>query len=68
MNDQKITRKQYFEQKIDGYLLELNKLNINAQAEKFTQNDYQEFLAEWNDILKSLDDCAKEFAKENLEK
>jgi hypothetical protein len=68
MNDQEITRKQYFEQKINGYLLELNKLNVNAQAEKFTQNDSQEFLAEWHDILKSLDDCVKEFAKENLEK
>lgn len=64
----KLLENSILSKKINGYLLELNKLNVNAQAEKFTQNDSQEFLAEWHDILKSLDDCVKEFAKENLEK
>lgn len=66
MKHEEITRKEYFTQKITNYLAELNKLNINAQAETFNQHDYDEFLVEWDDILQSLDNCSKELAKENL--
>jgi len=61
-----VTRKEYFVAKITNYLAELNKLNMNAQAQKFNKADYQEYLADWNDILYSLHDCSTEFAKENL--
>lgn len=61
------TRKKYFADRITNYLAELNNINLNAQAQKFNQADYQEYLAEWEDILKSLHACSTEFAKENME-
>lgn len=60
------TRKEYFADRITNYLVELNNVNFNAQAKKFNQADYQEYLAEWADVLKSLHDCSTEFTKENL--
>lgn len=60
------TRKEYFADKITDYLAELNKVNINAQAYEFNQDDYRKYLNEWDDLLNALRDCSNEFAKENL--
>lgn len=60
------TRKEYFATNIMDYLTELNKININTQAGEFSSAEYREYLAEWDDILKSLRDYSTEFAKENL--
>lgn len=60
------TRREYFADKITNYLAELNKLNLNAQAYEFNQDDYRKYLNEWDDLLNALREYSTEFAKENL--
>lgn len=67
MAKNEVSRHEYFEQKIDRYIYELNGALIYERSTKFDTNEADEFKKNVDDILKGIQNCTAELIKENFD-
>lgn len=66
MAENEISRHEYFEQKIDRYIYELDGALLHERTTKFDTNEADEFKKNVSDILQGISTCTDELIKENF--